>query len=61
VTVATIMLWGEHDLFPVAWSDRLDDWFTAVELRVLPGTDHFLPLEAPAAVAAAIRAVADMT
>jgi pimeloyl-ACP methyl ester carboxylesterase len=61
VTVPTVMLWGEHDLFPVAWSDRLDDWFTEVELRVLPGCGHFLPLEAPAAVAAAIRTVAAMT
>jgi pimeloyl-ACP methyl ester carboxylesterase len=61
VTVATVMLWGEHDLFPVAWSDRLDDWFTEVELRVLPGCGHFLPLEAPAPVVAAIEAIAQMT
>lgn len=59
VTVPTIMLWGEHDLFPVAWSAHLDGWFTEVELQVLPGCGHFLPLEAPAAVAAAIQVVAD--
>ena len=57
VTVPTRMLWPEQDpLFPVQWADALDDWFTDVELVVLPGVGHFVPLEAPDAVVDAIRA-----
>jgi pimeloyl-ACP methyl ester carboxylesterase len=59
VTVPTRMLWPDQDpLFPVEWADALDDWFTDVELVVLPGAGHFVPLEAPDAVVDAIRAVA---
>ena len=50
------MLWQEHDpLFPRAWSDRLDAFFAAAELRALDGVGHFSPVEAPAAFADAIR------
>jgi pimeloyl-ACP methyl ester carboxylesterase len=56
VALPTTVLWGEHEpLFPVAWADRVGEFFADVDLRVLPGTGHFAPLEAPAAVAAAIR------
>jgi len=56
VAVPTTVLWPEHDpLFPVAWSDRVDAFFADVEIRVLDGVGHFVPLEAPAAVADAIR------
>jgi pimeloyl-ACP methyl ester carboxylesterase len=49
------MLWAEHDpLFPIAWADRLNDWFTAAELRIVPNSGHFLPLEAPDAFARAV-------
>ena len=52
----TTVLWPEHDpLFPRAWSDRLDDFFATVALEWLDGTGHFSPLEAPGAVADAIR------
>ena len=52
---ATI-LWPEHDpLFALAWSDRIDLFFAAAELRELPGSGHFVPLEAPAAFAGALR------
>jgi pimeloyl-ACP methyl ester carboxylesterase len=52
----TTVLWQEHDpLFPRAWSDRLDRFFSRVELRPLDGVGHFAPLEAPDAFAAAIR------
>jgi pimeloyl-ACP methyl ester carboxylesterase len=52
----TTVLWQEHDpLFPRAWSDRLDRFFSHVELRPLDGVGHFTPLEAPAAFAAAVR------
>lgn len=53
--VATSVLWPEHDpLFPFAWSDRLDAFFSDVVLEPLPGVGHFVPLEAPEALAAAI-------
>ena len=50
------MLWQEHDpLFPRAWSDRLDAFFSAVELVELDGAGHFTPVEAPEEFASAIR------
>ena len=53
-TAATV-LWQEHDpLFPRSWSDRLADFFTAADLRLVDGAGHFIPLEAPAEFAAAI-------
>ena len=56
VTVPTTVLWPEHDpLFPVAWSDRLGEFYADVDLRVLEGVGHFVPLEAPDRVADAIR------
>jgi pimeloyl-ACP methyl ester carboxylesterase len=55
VQVPTTVLWGEHEpLFPVAWSDRIGEFFADADLRVLPGVGHFAPLEAPAAVADAV-------
>jgi pimeloyl-ACP methyl ester carboxylesterase len=55
VTVPTTMLWGKRDpLFPTAWADRIDEWFTDIELRLIPGAGHFLPLEAPEDFASAI-------
>jgi pimeloyl-ACP methyl ester carboxylesterase len=54
--VPTTVLWGEREpLLPVAWSDRLDEFFADVDLRVLPGIGHFAPLEPPDAVANAVR------
>lgn len=53
----TTVLWPEHDpLFPREWSDRLDEFFHDVRLRHLDGAGHFLPVEAPADLAAAITA-----
>jgi pimeloyl-ACP methyl ester carboxylesterase len=55
LAVPTTVLWPEHDpLFPLAWSDRLDDYFADARLDVLDGVGHFLPVEAPAAMAEAI-------
>jgi pimeloyl-ACP methyl ester carboxylesterase len=49
------VLWPEHDpLFPQAWADRLGDFFNDVDLRLLDGVGHFVPLEAPRAFAEAI-------
>jgi pimeloyl-ACP methyl ester carboxylesterase len=55
ITTPTIVLWQSDDpLFPRAWSDRLDRFFSDVELRPLDGVGHFTPLEAPDAFAQAI-------
>jgi pimeloyl-ACP methyl ester carboxylesterase len=52
----TTVLWQEHDpLFKREWSDRLGEFFSAVELVELDGVGHFTPVEAPAAFADAIR------
>jgi pimeloyl-ACP methyl ester carboxylesterase len=55
IAVPTTVLWQEHDpLFPREWSDRLADWFADLDLRPVDGVGHFIPLEAPSTVAAAI-------
>jgi pimeloyl-ACP methyl ester carboxylesterase len=54
--VPTTVLWPELDpLFPPAWGDRLTDFFAEVTVTPLPGIGHFVPLEAPGDLAAAIR------
>ncbi len=56
ITPPTTLLWPEHDpLFPRDWSDKVDDWFAAADLRFVDGIGHFVPLEAPEVFAAAIR------
>jgi pimeloyl-ACP methyl ester carboxylesterase len=56
VAVPTAVLWPEHDpLFPLAWSDRIDEFFADAHLTVLDGIGHFVPVEAPDAMAGAIR------
>jgi pimeloyl-ACP methyl ester carboxylesterase len=55
VQIPVTVLWPEHDpLFPRAWSDRLGEFLADVDLRPIDGAGHFVPLEAPAAFAAAI-------
>jgi pimeloyl-ACP methyl ester carboxylesterase len=55
LSIPLTVLWPEHDpLFPRAWSDRLDDFFTDVDLRYLDGAGHFVPVAAPTEFAAAI-------
>jgi pimeloyl-ACP methyl ester carboxylesterase len=57
-TPATI-LWGESDrIMRVEWSDRSAQWFNNFTLRRLPGIGHFVPQQAPDALAAAIRQAA---
>jgi pimeloyl-ACP methyl ester carboxylesterase len=52
----TTILWPEHDpLFPREWSDKVDDWFAAADLRLVDAIGHFVPLEAPEVFASAIR------
>ena len=49
------ILWQVCDpIFPEAWSDRLDDFFTDYALERLPGVGHFMPLEATEKFAEAI-------
>ena len=56
IAVPTTVLWPEHDpLFPAAWSDRIEEFFSAATLSSLPGAGHFSPLEAPAQFVGAIR------
>ncbi|GAB3945467.1 alpha/beta hydrolase [Kribbella albertanoniae] len=48
INVPTVVLWPEFDpLFPRAWSDRLDDFFSDVRLRTVDGVGHYAPLEYP--------------
>jgi pimeloyl-ACP methyl ester carboxylesterase len=55
IAAPTTVLWQEYDpLFPRAWSDRLGEWFSDVDVRPLDGVGHFTPLEAPEAFASAI-------
>jgi pimeloyl-ACP methyl ester carboxylesterase len=57
IAVPTTVLWPEHDpLFPRAWSDRLDEFFSDARLRYVDGVGHFTPLECPSAFAAALTA-----
>ncbi len=57
ITVPLTVLWPAHDpLFPPAWSDRIGDFYAHAELKHLPGSGHFTPLESPQEFAAAIIA-----
>jgi len=48
IAVPTVVLWPEFDpLFPRQWSDRLDDFFSDVRLRLVDGVGHYAPLEYP--------------
>ncbi|MEN3308015.1 MAG: hypothetical protein V7603_4217 [Micromonosporaceae bacterium] len=59
IAVPTRVLWPAHDpLFPVAWSDRIGEFFSDVRLEHLDGAGHFTPLECPGEFAAAVTAVA---
>jgi pimeloyl-ACP methyl ester carboxylesterase len=59
LAVPTTVLWPAHDpLFPVQWSDRLDEFFADARLTCLDGGGHFTPLERPHEFAAAVTAAA---
>ena len=52
----TVVVWGEADpVMRAAWSDRLPEYFADVTLRLLPGVGHFVPIEAPDEVVAAVH------
>jgi pimeloyl-ACP methyl ester carboxylesterase len=53
-----VVLTGEHDAKYVALGRRLAGALPAARLQIVPGAGHALPLEAPAAVAAALASLA---
>ncbi len=56
LAVPVTVLWPESDpLFPRAWSDRLEEFFSDISVRPLDGVGHFTPLEGPAEFADAIH------
>ena len=51
----TLVLWGENDsILPVAWSDKLPDFFTDLTLRTVPECGHWVQREKPELVNQAI-------
>jgi pimeloyl-ACP methyl ester carboxylesterase len=57
IALPATVLWPELDpLFPREWSDRIADHFADAGLIEVDGVGHFVPLEAPEAVASAIGA-----
>jgi pimeloyl-ACP methyl ester carboxylesterase len=52
IAVPTVVVWPEHDpLFPRAWSDRVDDFFSDVRVRPVDDVGHYAPLEYPEVLA----------
>jgi pimeloyl-ACP methyl ester carboxylesterase len=59
IAVPVTVLWPAHDpLFPAEWSDRIGDYFADATLTHLDSSGHFIPREAPQALAAVILAAA---
>jgi pimeloyl-ACP methyl ester carboxylesterase len=57
IRVPTCVRWAEHDpLFPFAWTDRLGETFTDLDLALFPGVGHFPHREDPDRAAAEIAA-----
>ncbi len=57
IAIPTCVRWAEHDpLFPYAWTDRLGESFTDLDLAMFPGVGHFPHREDPARAAAEIAA-----
>ena len=55
IGVPTCVRWAEHDpLFPYAWTDRLGETFTDLDLAMFEGVGHFPHMEAPDRAAAEI-------
>jgi pimeloyl-ACP methyl ester carboxylesterase len=56
ITVPTVVLWPDEDpLFPFEWSDGLHGYFSDVRVHRLEKVGHFVPVEAAAAFADAVR------
>jgi pimeloyl-ACP methyl ester carboxylesterase len=57
ITVPCCVRWAEHDpLFPYAWTDRLGETFTDLDLAPFSGVGHFPHREDPDRAAAEIAA-----
>jgi pimeloyl-ACP methyl ester carboxylesterase len=57
IAVPTCVRWAEHDpLFPYAWTDRLGETFSALDLKPFPGVGHFPHREDPDRAASEIAA-----
>jgi pimeloyl-ACP methyl ester carboxylesterase len=57
ISVPTCVRWAEHDpLFPYAWTDRLNETFSELDLAMFPGVGHFPHRENPDRAAAEIAA-----
>lgn len=55
ITVPTCIRWAEHDpLFPYAWTDRLGETFSDLDLEMFPDVGHFPHREDPDRAAAEI-------
>ena len=55
--VPTLVLWGDSDaILPVAWADRLPEYFSKLTLERIPGVGHFMMREAPERVVSEVRA-----
>ena len=57
ITVPTCVRWAEHDpLFPYAWTDRLGETFSNLDLTMFDGVGHFPHREDPDRAASEIAA-----
>ncbi|AYO84498.1 alpha/beta fold hydrolase [Methylobacterium brachiatum] len=55
IAVPTCVRWAEHDpIFPYAWTDRLGETFSDLDLAPFPGVGHFPHREDPDRAAAEI-------
>ncbi|WP_131193937.1 alpha/beta fold hydrolase [Lichenihabitans psoromatis] len=60
ISVPTCVRWAEHDpLFPFAWTDRLGETFTQLDLAQFPGVGHFPHREDPDRAACEIASFFD--
>jgi pimeloyl-ACP methyl ester carboxylesterase len=57
IDVPTCVRWAEHDpLFPYAWTDRMGETFSNLDLAMFPGVGHFPHREDPDRAASEIAA-----
>ena len=57
IAVPTCVRWAAHDpIFPSAWTDKLGDTFSDLDVAIMPDVGHFAHREAPDEAAAAIAA-----
>ena len=58
IAVPTCIRWAEHDpLFPYAWTDRLGETFTNLDLAMFSGVGHFPHREDPDRASARDRGI----